>query len=78
MTSRPALTYMMSSAQNLVGGDGTPVGAWQPHLMIYYPEWTGKQAGLEGFVADVGFIENPGTPLAALVVPLKTFVPAPK
>jgi hypothetical protein len=78
LPSRPALTYMMSSAQNLVGGDGTPVGAWQPHLMIYYPEWTGKQAGLEGFVADVGFIENPGTPLAALVVPLKTFVPAPK
>jgi hypothetical protein len=75
---RPALTYMMSAAQNLVSGEGTPVGAWQPHLMIYYPEWTGKQAGLEGFVADVGFIENPGTPLAALVVPLKTFVPAPK
>jgi hypothetical protein len=78
LPSRPALTYMMSSAQNLVSGEGTAVGAWQPHLMIYYPEWTGKQAGLEGFVADVGFIENPGTPLAALVVPLKTFVPAPK
>ena len=78
LPARPALTYMMSSAQNLVSGEGTAVGAWQPHLMIYYPQWTGKQAGLEGFVADVGFIENPGTPLAALVVPLKTFVPAPK
>jgi hypothetical protein len=77
LPSRPAVTYMMSAAQDLVGGAGTAVGAWQPHLMIYYPEWTGKQAGLEGFVADVGFIENPGTPLAALVVPLKTFVPGP-
>ena len=40
--------------------------------------WTGEQTGLPGFVPDVGFVENPGTPLAALVVPLKTFVPAPK
>jgi hypothetical protein len=75
---RPAVTYMMSAAQDLVGGEGTPVGAWQPHLMIYYPNWTGQQAGLEGFVSGVGFVENPGTPLAALVVPLKDFVPAPK
>lgn len=75
---RPAVTYMMSGAQDLVSGNGTAVGAWQPHLMIYYPNWTGQQAGLAGFVADVGFIENPGTPLAAMVIPLKTFVPAPK
>jgi hypothetical protein len=74
LPQRPALTYMMSAAQQLVSGEGTSVGAWQPHLMIYYPQWTGQQAGLEGFVADVGFIENPGTPLAALVVPLKSFV----
>jgi hypothetical protein len=78
LPSRPAVTYMMSEAQDLVGGNGSPVGAWQPHLMIYYPNWTGQQAGLEGFVAGVGFVENPGTPLSALVVPLKTFVPTPK
>lgn len=75
--SRPAVTYMMSAAQVLVGGNGATVGAWQPHLMIYYPGWTGPQAGLAGFVAGVGFIENPGTPMAALVVPLRDFVPAP-
>ena len=75
---RPAVTYMMSAAQDLVSGNGSAVGAWQPHLMIYYPNWTGQQAGLAGFVADVGFIENPGTSLAAMVIPLKTFVPAPK
>ena len=78
LPSRPAVTYMMSAAQDLVGGNGTAVGAWQPHLMIYYPNWTGPQAGLAGFVADVGFIENPGTSLSAMVIPLKTFVPAPK
>ena len=74
---RPAVTYMMSAAQELVGGNGAAVGAWQPHLMIYYPNWTGAQAGLPGFVPDVGFVENPGTPLSALVIPLKTFVPKP-
>jgi hypothetical protein len=78
LPTKPALTYMMSAAQDLVGGEGTAVGAWQPHLMIYYPNWTAEQTGLPGFVPDVGFVENPGTPLAALVVPLKTFVPAPK
>lgn len=77
LPGRPAVTYMMSAAQELVSGEGSPVGAWQPHLMIYYPGWTGPQAGLEGFVPGVGFVENPGQPLAALVVPLKTFVPAP-
>jgi hypothetical protein len=77
LPTRPAVSYMMSAAQVLVGGNGTAVGAWQPHLMIYYPNWTGEQAGLPGFVPDVGFIENPGTPLAAFVVPLKTFVPRP-
>ena len=77
LPTKPAVSYMMSAAQELVGGNGTAVGAWQPHLMIYYPNWTGEQAGLPGFVPDVGFIENPGTPLAAFVVPLKTFVPKP-
>ena len=77
LPTRPAVSYMMSAAQELVGGNGTAVGAWQPHLMIYYPNWTGEQVGLPGFVPDVGFIENPGTPLAAFVVPLKTFVPKP-
>jgi hypothetical protein len=77
LPTRPAVTYMMSAAQELVGGNGTAVGAWQPHLMIYYPNWNGDQAGLPGFVPDVGFIENPGTPFAAMVIPLKTFVPKP-
>lgn len=78
LPKRPAVTYMMSAAQQLVGGDGQAVGAWQPHLMIYYPNWSGAQAGLPGFVSGVGFVENPDTPFSALIVPLKTFVPAPK
>lgn len=78
LPKRPAVTYMMSAAQELVTGDGQAVGAWQPHLMIYYPNLNGQQTGLPGFVAGVGFVENPDTPFSALVIPLKTFVPAPK
>ena len=78
LPSRPAVTYMMSEVQELVNGQGAAVGPWQPHLMIYYPRLTGEQTGLLGFVPGIGFVENPGTPLSALIIPLKSFVPLPK
>ena len=74
---RPAFTYMMSAAQHLVNGEGVAVGAWQPHLMIYYPGLTAAATGLRGFVHGVGFIENPGQPMSAYIIPLQTFVPKP-
>ena len=77
LPSRPAVTYMMSQKQELVNGNGSAVGAWQPHLMIYHPNLTGEGVGLPGFVADLGFVENPGTALSALIVPLKSFVALP-
>jgi len=40
LPSRAAITYMMSGAQKLVNGEGTAVGAWQPHMMIYMPYLT--------------------------------------
>lgn len=76
LPTKPAMTYMMSAAQQLVSGTGTAVGAWRPHLMIYYPNLTAAGTGLPGFVAEVGFVENPGTPFSAIVVPLATFVPS--
>jgi hypothetical protein len=77
LPSRPAVTYMMSQKQELVNGNGSAVGAWQPHLMIYHPNLTGESVGLPGFVADLGFVENPGTALSALIVPLRSFVSVP-
>lgn len=71
---RPAVTYMMSASQKLVSESGSAVGAWEPHLMIYFPSLTAEGVGLPGFVAGVGFVEKPGTPLSALVIPLKSFV----
>ena len=68
------MTYMMSAAQNLITETGTPVGAWQAHLMIYHPFVTAEAIGGGG---GVMLVENPGQALAALVIPLEHFVPAP-
>jgi hypothetical protein len=76
LPARAALTYMMSGAQQLVNGQGAPVGAWRPHLMVYIPYLTAEASGLPSFVPDVGFVENPGTAFAAVVIPLKEFVVA--
>lgn len=43
---RPAMSYMMSSAQELYGNAGNPVGAWRPHIMIYYPHLRAADLGL--------------------------------
>lgn len=43
---RPAMSYMMSAAQRLIGDDGQPAGAWRPHLMIFYPYLTAADLGL--------------------------------
>ena len=48
LPTRPAMSYMMSSAQVLYNDEGEFVGAWQPHLMIYYPYLTGEALGLMG------------------------------
>ena len=71
---RPALTWMMSAHQELVNGGGHAVGRWQPHLMVFFPDLPDKEMGLNGFVQGVGFIENPRTPWAAMVLPVTAFV----
>ena len=42
---RPAMSWMLSSAQVLFDDDGRGVGAWKPHIMIYYPYLTAEAAG---------------------------------
>lgn len=46
---KPAITYMMSSRQNLINyqtaGDKS-VGAWHPHVMIYLPHTSADQFAL--------------------------------
>ena len=67
--ARPVVSYMLSGAQQLVSGEGRSVGAWKPHVMIYYPYWTAAGAvGPEVMMVDAG------KPTANLVVVVPTFV----
>lgn len=70
---RPAMSYMLSAAQSLIADDGRKVGAWQPHLMIYYPYWTAGDVGLSGDTPTM-FMVDPGKPTANLVIVVRDFV----
>jgi hypothetical protein len=76
---RPAMSYMMSSGQVLYDDDGTRVGKWQPHLMIFYPNLTPADLGLGGAPSpQAAIVVDPGQPLSNIMVVVKTFVdPAP-
>jgi hypothetical protein len=77
--ARPAMVYMMSSAQILYNGDKR-IGKWMPHVMMFYPNLRDHDLGLPVGDPDIrtpGVI-NPGTPLSALIVVTTGFVdPAP-
>jgi hypothetical protein len=72
---RPALSWMLSGAQRLVSDDGTPVGKWRPHLMIYYPYLTAAELGL-GAVPDFtqAVLVDGGMPTSNLMIVTGEFV----
>ena len=60
---RPAMSYMMSAAQQLISDEGQPAGAWRPHLMIYFPYLTEEGIGVSGAPStEAAMIVDPGTP----------------
>lgn len=72
---RPAMSYMMSSAQVLYNDDGKLVGQWQPHLMIYYPHLTAAELGLGGQPStQAALVVDGGQPLANFIVVVREFV----
>ena len=74
--ARPAVTWMMSAGQLLFNDDGARVGAWKPHLMIYYPFLTEADLGLQGGAPANGpMLADPGRPTANLVIVMPDFVP---
>lgn len=75
LPTRPAMSYMMSAAQELIDDDGTPVGAWQPHLMIYFPYLTEAGLGL-GTVpsTEAAVVVDPGSPLSNVMIVVRGFV----
>jgi hypothetical protein len=75
LPTRPAMSYMMSSAQRLIGDDGKPAGNWQPHLMLFMPYMTGEQLGLGPTPNPAaGIMVDSGKPTANLMVIVKKFV----
>lgn len=75
LPTRPAMSYMMSSAQRLIGDDGRPAGNWQPHLMLFMPYMTSEQLGLGATPNPAaGIMVDPGKPTANLMVIVKKFV----
>lgn len=76
LPSRPVMSYMMSAGQRLISDDGRDVGAWQPHLMIYYPYLTEGALGLGPVPStEAAVVVDPGTPLSNIMVVVKEFVP---
>jgi hypothetical protein len=73
--SRVAVSWMQSAAQRLISDDGRPVGAWQPHLMLYTPHFTPGHLGVSG-VDGVGGISvvDPGTHKSMLLIVAGEFV----
>lgn len=76
LPKRPAMSYMMSAGQQLVGDDGKPAGHWRPHIMIYYPMLTNRDVGLAS-VPDmtVGVVTDDAAPTSSLMIIMPQFVP---
>lgn len=76
LPSRPAMSYMMSAGQKLVSDEGQPVGAWKPHVMIYYPYLTSEGLGLGSVPSTrAAVVVDPGTPFSNMMVVVEAFVP---
>ena len=72
---RPAMSYMMSAAQVLYDPRGQRVGAWQPHLMIYYPYLTQAQLGLGAEPSTrAALVADAGSATASIVIVVREFV----
>ncbi len=75
LPSRPVMSYMLSSAQELYNDEGRAVGAWRPHLMIYVPWLENADIGVTGTPSAVApVVSDPGDPLASIVIVVPEFV----
>jgi hypothetical protein len=76
---RPALVFMLSSAQQLTDPEGKPVGHWYPHVMIFYPGLTNGDVGVvDSPDVNIPGVVGSGTSRSGLVVVARDWVdPAP-
>ena len=74
LPERPAMSYMMSARQRLVDDDGSIVGKWRPHIMIYSPYLTNKDVGLSAKPdMSVGMVAEEGKPTASIMIVMRDF-----
>jgi hypothetical protein len=74
LPQRPAMSYMMSSGQHLFDPEsGRDAGNWHPHIMLYIPNLTSEAIGLSASSSEI-FVDEPGTPMAHLIVVLPEFI----
>jgi hypothetical protein len=67
LPARTALAWMLSADQIIYAGERR-VGTWYPHIMIYSPNLDGADLGFPTANPPGVFVQNPGRPLAHLVV----------
>jgi hypothetical protein len=78
LPTRPAMSYMMSAGQQLVGDDGTPAGHWRPHVMIYYPFLTNSAMGFAPTPdMTIGMVTDDAESTSSLMILMPQFVPVP-
>src|SRR5579862_261832 len=72
---RPALIFMMSSAQNLADSKGNAVGKVIPHVMVFYPHMQNTDYGLVASEdPDMPGVIEAGSPMSALIVAMHNWV----
>jgi hypothetical protein len=73
---------MMSAHQVLYNDDGVRVGAWQPHVMIYYPFLRTADIGMQTPDMKAAVIASEGRADASIMIVVKEFIqrgaPPPK
>jgi len=73
--SRLAMTWMMSADQVLFNDAGERVGAWKPHVMIFYPYLSEADVGLDGEPPENGpMVVDPGRPTSNVILVMPSFV----
>ncbi len=73
--SRPALVFMLSSAQRLPNPDGTVIGKWLPHVMVFYPGMRTADMGLvPSSDGSIPMVLDPATPSSALVIVARDWI----
>ena len=71
---RPAVSYMMSAAQELIADDGRAVGRWRPHVMIYYP-FLEDESGARTVDMKAAIITGARTASSSITFVVPDFVP---